>query len=153
MSGHHEQQARLHAALEPFIVGRGYELVDLQFVPSSGRSIVRVLADHPAGGITMEECARLNRDASDMLEGAGLLPERSILEVSSPGLDRPLRTKQDFLRCLNRPVRFFFTAPLEGVWELEATVEAAEEEAVCVAQEEKRLRIPLAQIVRARQVV
>ena len=85
--------AALEAVLEPVVAGMGYELVDLQ-ASNRGR-MLRLFIDKP-GGIDVEDCAAVSRQLSRVLEVEGVDYER--LEVSSPGLDRPLRKHGDFAR-------------------------------------------------------
>ena len=79
--------------VEPAVSGLGYELVDVQ--QSSGGGLLRLFIDKP-GGITVEDCATVSRHLSRVLAVEGIDYER--LEVSSPGLDRPLRKGADFAR-------------------------------------------------------
>jgi len=83
----------LEGILESTLAGMGYELVDLQ-VSNRGR-FLRVFMDKP-GGITVDDCAAVSRQVSRVLEVEGIDYDR--LEVSSPGLDRPLRKPADFAR-------------------------------------------------------
>ena len=82
----------------------GAELVELQLSGSSRRPILRAYVDIP-GGTTVDACAELSRRIEARLEAAELVGERYVLEVSSPGLDRPLRRRRDFARLVGRPVR------------------------------------------------
>lgn len=79
--------------IEPAVTGLGYELVDVQ--ASNGGRMLRLFIDKP-GGITVEDCATVSRHLSRVLAVEGVDYER--LEVSSPGLDRPLRKGSDFAR-------------------------------------------------------
>ena len=79
--------------VEPVVAGMGYELVDLQ--ASNGGRLLRLFIDKP-GGIGLEDCAAVSRQLSRVLEVEGVDYDR--LEVSSPGLDRPLRKASDFER-------------------------------------------------------
>ena len=85
--------AVLEAVIEPVVTGMGYELVELQ-APNGGRTL-RLFIDKP-GGIHVEDCAAVSRQLSRVFEVEGIDYER--LEVSSPGLDRPLRKAGDFAR-------------------------------------------------------
>ena len=85
--------AALEAVVEPVVAGMGYELVELQ-AANKGR-MLRLFIDKP-GGIGVEDCAAVSRQLSRVLEVEGVDYER--LEVSSPGLDRPLRKAADFAR-------------------------------------------------------
>jgi ribosome maturation factor RimP len=85
--------AGIDAKLEQMVVGMGYELVDVQ--ASNGGRMLRVFIDKP-GGITVDDCAAVSRQLTRVLPVEGIDFER--LEVSSPGLDRPLRKTGDFMR-------------------------------------------------------
>jgi ribosome maturation factor RimP len=89
----------LEGLLEPTLTGLGYELVDMQ-VSNRGR-FLRIFMDKP-GGITVEDCAAVSRHLSRVLEVEGIDYDR--LEVSSPGLDRPLRKAADFARYAGQKV-------------------------------------------------
>jgi len=84
---------RLEKVVEPAVSGMGYELVDVQ-ASNSGR-LVRLFVDKP-GGVTLDDCAAISRHLTRVLAVEGIDYER--LEVSSPGLDRPLRKEADFVR-------------------------------------------------------
>jgi ribosome maturation factor RimP len=84
---------RLENAVEPAVTGMGYELVDVQ--ASNGGRLLRLFIDKP-GGVTLEDCAAISRHLTRVLAVEGIDYER--LEVSSPGLDRPLRKASDFVR-------------------------------------------------------
>ena len=87
----------LENVVEPVVAGMGYELVDLQ--ASNGGRLLRLFIDKP-GGIGLEDCAAVSRQLSRVLEVEGVDYDR--LEVSSPGLDRPLRKASDFERFAGR---------------------------------------------------
>jgi ribosome maturation factor RimP len=89
----------LEGLVEPTLAGLGYELVDMQ-VSNRGR-FLRIFMDKP-GGITVEDCAAVSRHLSRVLEVEGIDYDR--LEVSSPGLDRPLRKAADFARYAGQKV-------------------------------------------------
>jgi ribosome maturation factor RimP len=88
-----ESMAAVEAVVEPVVAGMGYELVDLQ--AANGGRMLRLFIDKP-GGIDVEDCAAVSRQLSRVFEVEGIDYER--LEVSSPGLDRPLRKARDFAR-------------------------------------------------------
>jgi ribosome maturation factor RimP len=85
--------AALEALIEPVVAGMGYELVDLQ--AANGGRFLRLFIDKPSG-IGVEDCAAVSRQLSRVFEVEGVEYDR--LEVSSPGLDRPLRKQADFAR-------------------------------------------------------
>ena len=87
----------LEKTIEPALTGLGFELVDVQ--ASNGGRVLRLFIDKP-GGITVEDCATVSRHLTRVLAVEGIDYER--LEVSSPGLDRPLRKGADFARFAGR---------------------------------------------------
>lgn len=87
----------LEALLTPVIEGLGYELVDLQFRSENRRRVLRLLVDR-LGGITLDECVGLSREIGPHLDVADLIPGSYVLEVSSPGIQRPLRRARDYER-------------------------------------------------------
>lgn len=104
---------RLSVLLEPLLAGEGAELVDLEVTGSRGRPVVRVFVDRP-GGVGVDDCARISRLVETELEAAEAVPETYVLEVSSPGLDRPLRERRHFERYVGREVEIRLYAPHDG---------------------------------------
>jgi ribosome maturation factor RimP len=103
------------------------ELVDLEFSPGGPRSLLRIYVDKP-GGVTIDNCANLSRRVSDFLDIEDLIPYRYNLEVSSPGLDRPLIKKEDFIRKTGEKIRIFLKEPVEGKLELVGEIKNFQEE-------------------------
>src|SRR3989338_2341438 len=100
-------QIELKIIIEDYLKTQNIDLVYLIYRYEGRDLVVRILADRPEGGISIGDCAYLNKEVSAILDAKNILEGQYILEVSSPGLDRPLRQKQDFLRCTNKRVRFF----------------------------------------------
>ena len=99
----------LEKAVEPAVSGLGYELVDAQ--ASNGGRLLRLFIDKP-GGITLEDCASVSRHLTRVLAVEGIEYER--LEVSSPGLDRPLRKAADFERFAGKRAEVRMRTPDAG---------------------------------------
>ena len=81
---------------EPVALARGLELVDVRFRPEGGRTVLRLLVDRPEGGVTLDALSGLSRELGDLLDVHDAVPGRYHLECSSPGLNRPLRKREDF---------------------------------------------------------
>jgi ribosome maturation factor RimP len=92
--------------IEPAVTGMGYELVDVQ--ASNGGRLLRLFIDKP-GGVTLEDCAAISRHLTRVLAVEGIDYER--LEVSSPGLDRPLRKANDFARFAGQKAEIRMRTP------------------------------------------
>jgi ribosome maturation factor RimP len=99
----------IEEALESRVEALGMELVELEWGGHPGRPILRVRVDFPGSdvrsGVTVEDCARVSRDLEGWLDEHPALPERYVLEVSSPGVERPLRRRRDFDRFVGEEVR------------------------------------------------
>lgn len=100
-----ELEARLHDLLEPVVRSEGLILVELQYRSEGGGQVLRLYVDRPEGGVSLDECAQVSRQASDLMDVEDLVPGRYRLEVSSPGLTRRLKTARDFEMFAGRPVR------------------------------------------------
>lgn len=143
----------LNRIIGDYLKNQGLDLVEL-LCRYEGRDLfLRILVDRPEGGISLDECASLNNELSRILDEQDILKEGYILEVSSPGLDRPLKNKHDFLRCLNRRARFFLLEPVKGKIELEGTISKVTDDSVYVNIETDIIEIPLIKINKARQAV
>jgi ribosome maturation factor RimP len=99
----------LEKVIEPAVTGMGYELVDVQ--ASGGGRLLRLFIDKP-GGVTLDDCGAVSRHMTRVLAVEGIDYER--LEVSSPGLDRPLRKSSDFARFSGRKAEVRMRTPDAG---------------------------------------
>jgi len=104
---------RLAGLVGPTIEGLGYELVRIRLMGGKTR-ILQIMADRPEGGIEVEDCARIS--TLDALEEAGevLIADAYRLEVSSPGIDRPLTRPKDYANWAGHEARINLTVPVEG---------------------------------------
>ncbi|HET7692645.1 MAG TPA: ribosome maturation factor RimP [Gemmatimonadota bacterium] len=117
--------SRLIAVIEPIVEQAGAELVDLEVAGSHGRPVVRAYVD-TLGGITLDECARLSRLVEAELERSGMVPERYVLEVSSPGIDRPLTRRQHFERFVGHEIDVRLYSKRDGRKKFVGTLERVE---------------------------
>jgi len=101
------------ALVEPIVEELGFELVDVEYVTERGRHILRIYVDKE-GGITVDECAQVSNEIGDLIDVRGIISHGYVLEVSSPGLNRPLRKEKDFLWALGRKVKLKTIEPIEG---------------------------------------
>lgn len=144
---------RVKELILPLLANRQAELVDLVCHYGGGRLQLKCLVDTPRG-VTLEELSSLNRAIGALLEEHEAIAEPYLLEVSSPGLDRPLKTGTDFDRIIGRRVRIFTAAPLDSRTEHHGEVLSANEESVMLRLDSgDKLPVPLSQIVRAEQEI
>ncbi len=145
--------ARLNKIISDFLAENSFELVE--FMPrDEGRDLVlRLLVDKSEGEISMGECAQLNRQIGRLLDEKDIIASRYILEVSSPGLDRPLKTREDFMRCLNKQVVFFLNDLVNGKCQWQGLINRVGEQAVFIHQSGQVLEIPLTKINKAKLII
>jgi ribosome maturation factor RimP len=111
MTRHDPIAEKVIAIAEPVCVASGYELVDVKFTMDQGGWVLRVYLDRE-GGVDLHDCERMSRELSAVLDVEDPIPQAYNLEVSSPGLDRPLRTIEHFRRALGTEVKIVMTVPL-----------------------------------------
>ena len=101
------------ALLVPAVNAAGYRLVRLRLMGGK-RKTLQILAERPDGQMDVEDCARLSRTLSEVLEAADPIAEEYVLEVSSPGIDRPLTAPEDFRRFAGHDARVELVQGIEG---------------------------------------
>jgi ribosome maturation factor RimP len=138
----------------------GIELVDFS-IKSRARgesSIIEIIADRAQapklgqGGITIDECAQFNVYVTKEIEMLGLGDDYEV-QVSSPGLDRPLKTERDFLRVVGKDVRFHLREPIEEKREYSGTVKQVMHDQVVINSKVHAMAIPFTKISKAVQVI
>ena len=129
------------------------ELVDIHFIKAKGKPILRLLVDKIGGGVNLGDCARLNEKIGSTLEAQEIMQDGYILEVSSPGLDRPLKTKNDYLRCIDRKARIFLSEPIKGKMELEGFIKEVTQDSIFLHSQDGRIEVPLAKVIKAKQFI
>ena len=155
----------LKGKIEPLLEEESIELIDISLRRRGKRGVFRILVDkiRPAGdaeegetqgeGITLSECVRLNRKISALLDQENLIEGRFVLEVSSPGIDRPLVNRKDFLRCLGRTVRIISSGGFGGGVLIGKIKRLEGDELILETAGGECVHIPLPDIVKAKQVV
>ena len=106
-----ETRDKIRDIIGPILQDLGLEEVDLTYRREGPRMVLRLLADRPKGGITVDECSLLNHKIGAQLDEADIIGERFFLEVCSPGLDRPLQTPEDFARNIGSRVKVTIPNP------------------------------------------
>lgn len=143
----------LRVIIGDFLKNQNLDLVDIIYRYEGRGLVLRVLVDKPEGGITLDECAGLNNEISRILDEKDMLQQRYILEVSSPGLDRPLNSKNDFLRCINKRVRVFLNEPINAKLELDGVITEIKDDSVYIDIIGETIEVPLSKITKAKQIV
>lgn len=138
----------LVARLAPLVEGLGYELWELEYSPGRGNGFLRLYID-AAAGITLDDCERVSRAVSEVLDAEDPIPGQYTLEVSSPGLERPLRTAEHFARFVGETVSVETVQAIEGRRRFKGVLAAAGAETVEVEVDGRPWTLPLSGIRKA----
>ena len=140
---------RLVVLVEPLVARLGYELVELEFAPGHGRSLLRLFIDAPAG-VGLEDCARVSREVAALLDVEDPIPMAYTLEVSSPGFDRLLRTQAHFGRFVGARVFVELKEPRAGRRRYTGTLLTVDDEGIALEVDRERVAVRFAEIGKAR---
>lgn len=146
---------RIAALIEPAVTAAGYELIRIRMFP--GTKTLQVMAEKPDGTMDVEDCAKLSRKLSVLLDESDPIGGEYNLEISSPGIDRPLVRRADYERYKGHETRFDLFEPVDGKRRFKGDILSLEGDAVWVAvkggkQGEKAL-VPLSVIQEAKLVL
>lgn len=145
---------KVRSLVEPVVGQLGYELIDVRFLTDRGRRLLRILVDRE-GGISVGDCERVSREIETLLEVEGAVRERYDLEVSSPGLDRPLVKESDFIRFAGKNLALKTKEPIVeygGRRNYKGLLKGLEGNDVVMIVDGKEYRISLGLIERANLV-
>jgi ribosome maturation factor RimP len=142
----------VEALLRPAIEAEGLELYDVTQGREGGRRVLRVTVDGP-DGVDVDTLGRLSERVSRLLDDEGYEPGPYDLQVSSPGLERPLRRPDHFWRSVGQRVKVKTRAPTAGSRTHTGTLVAADDEGITLSNSDGELRVSLADIASARTVV
>ena len=145
-----ELSDKVQGMIEPVINSLGIEIADLELGKTRGKGILRVFIDKEEG-IKIEDCEKVSREISALLDVEDPIPYAYVLEVSSPGLDRPLKKPEDFKRFKGNTVRVVTTDPIDEQTFFVGTISAAGDlEVILDLPKKNKVTIPYEIISRAR---
>ena len=146
----------LETLVAPAVQAAGYRLVRLRLMGGQ-RKTLQVMAERPDGHMDVEDCASLSRALSELLEAADPISEEYVLEVSSPGIDRPLTALEDYARFAGHEARIELGHGIDGRRRFKGTLLGIEGKDVLmdVADEKEthRMRLPYPDIIEAKLVL
>jgi len=146
--------SRIQQSLSPVVTGLGYELLGIEWHGQGKHSLLRIYIDHE-NGIGIEDCETVSRQLSAYLDVEDLIPGHYRLEVSSPGLDRPLFSLDQFSRFIGEDVKIKCLGAINGQKRFEGSIEAVmpdSGEIVIALADESTLSIPFSNIAKANLV-
>ena len=159
---HGVDRGALERVVEPIVRAHGAEVVDLELKPAQGGWVLRVFVEKAGAAasnmstrdaaVDLELCADVSRDLSPALDVADLIPHAYNLEVSSPGVERPLRTERDFARFAGQKAKMRVREPVNGQRVVVGLLDGVSEGRVRVRDGARVHEVPLASIDSARLV-
>ncbi len=145
------KQELLRALAEPVVAALGCQLWGLEYLTRGRSATVRLYIDKPEG-VLLEDCERVSRQFSSVLDVEDPIAGEYTLEVSSPGMDRPLFTAEQYRQYLGEKVALRLHVPVDGQRRFRGVIEAVEGEQVSVVVDDKKYELPLGSIDRANVV-
>lgn len=156
-------QTHLWELFEPVVNGMGFDLVEIEHFPNPKHGVLRLYIDTPysdkpegseaeAKGVVIEDCSAVSRQISALIDVEDPISGKFNLEVSSPGLDRPLRRLQDFQRFTGSLVKLKTVMPMDGQRNFKGRLLQASEESVVIETDDEEISLPMSAIEKARIV-
>ena len=153
MSKRKDVEAKTEVLVMPLIDEKGFEFVDTEFVKEGNSYYLRVFVDKP-GGITIDDLESVARPLSDKLDEKDFIDEQYILEVSSPGLGRPMKKDRDFDRNLEKVCEIHLYKAIDGEKEIVGLLKSYDKETITIEIEEgNEIKIDRADVSLAREYI
>ena len=137
MSRREDYEQQTEALLEPIVEKLGFELVDVEYVKEGGTWYLLAYIDKP-GGNAVDDCEAVSRIFSDKLDELDFIEDAYIMEVSSPGLGRPLKKEKDYVRSMGKEVEIRTYRPINKEKEFYGILSAYDESSVTITTEEQK---------------
>jgi len=149
-----ELKDKIESLAKEVLEKAGLELIEFKISGQKNDLLIQITADKPSGGISIGECAIINKSLVAAIEQENFLPpEVFSLELSSPGLDRPLVTRRDFMRVKNQELHFWLSEPVAGKREAQGVLIEVGESTLSIDTGKTQLVLPLGLIVQGMLVI
>ena len=135
MSRREEYEQKAEAILTPIVESKGFELVDVEYVKEAGTWYLRAYIDKE-GGIAVDDCEVISRKLSDWLDKEDFIDDSYILEVSSPGLGRPLKKEKDYKRSVGKLIDIKLYKPVDKCKEFTGVLDSYDKDTVTIKMDD-----------------
>lgn len=143
----------INRLIEEYLARNSLDLIEFTTFRQAGAMVLRLFIDKPEGGITLGECASVNREIIDLLETNSILSENYTLEVSSPGIDRILKTEKDFMRSAGKEAVFYLSQLIEGKCQWQGVIKRLDDKHVFIEKTGQVIKLPLDKINKSKLVI
>jgi len=147
-----QASVKVRQLLEPVVEGLGYEFVGAEYLPQGKHSLLRLYIDHPETGISVDDCERVSRQVSSVLDVEDPISGHYTLEVSSPGLDRPLFTPEQVGRYVGQEIKLLLSRPVNSRRKMTVELKGIKDNILSVALEGDEFEIDFDNIEKAHLV-
>jgi ribosome maturation factor RimP len=144
-------QTHLWELFEPVVSGMGYELIEIEHFPNPKHGVLRLYIDKE-DGVNVEDCSSVSRQISALIDVEDPVSGQFNLEISSPGLDRPLRRVKDFQRFTGSLVKIKTVVPMDGQRNFKGRLLKADEEVLVIETDTEEISMPMSAVDKARVV-
>jgi ribosome maturation factor RimP len=139
---------RVRAILHPIVLNEGMELVEIEYRREPTGWVLRLILDKE-GGVTLHDCTRVSQEAGRSLDVEDVIPTPYTLEVSSPGLTRPLKTERDFMKYRGRLIKLKTLDPVQDRRQFKGRLLAVSENGIEIEVDGGIFHIPLSSVAKA----
>ena len=139
----------IESLVAPILQEMDLELVDVLYRREQGGWVLRLIIDRE-NGVTLDDCTAVSREVSQLLDIEDIIEQVYNLEVSSPGLDRPLKSIGDFQRFIGRKAKVTTREPIQGNQVFIGRINKVEDELIILEVGQQELSIPFSEVARAR---
>ncbi len=140
---------KLEALLAPVVEDLGYEYVGIEYSSNPKNRLLRLYIDQPESGIGVDDCETVSREVSAVLDVEEPISGQYTLEVSSPGIERPLFTAAHFSRFIGEVAKVQLQVPLDGRRKFKGLIVAVADDEVTLAGDGQQWQLPLADMLKA----
>ena len=137
--------------LSPLLAANGYAIVQMRFIGGQNRPTLQIMVEHADGSrVTLDECAEISRNCSALMDVEDVMAGAYVLEVSSPGVDRPLVRPADFQKYTGQNAKIEIEKPIDGRKRFHGRILSADESAVRLDQDGVPMDLPMGDILSAK---
>lgn len=144
---------QIEAAITPSVTGLGFELVQVKWMDSKKSQLLQIMAERPDGSMTLDDCEKLSRQISAVLDVEDIIPTAYRLEVGSPGIDRPLVKLIDYPKYVGHIVKIETVLPIDGRKRFTGAIKTVEGNDITITVDGKDHVLPFADIQQAKLVL
>jgi ribosome maturation factor RimP len=134
--------------VEPVLDEIGFELVDVEYLSEHGRWVLRLYIDKD-GGVNLDDCVRVSRELGDLIDVKDIIEHEYVLEVSSPGLNRPLVRETDFIKVIGKKIKVRMKEKIDGRMNFSGRLMDFKDQRLVVEIENRLIELPWSGIDKA----